>query len=191
MVEGTRSGAGGRGDARRHAGHGEDTKRSVKEGVGFGLIAGAVFAAVWMLASAAAGQSPVAPLRMAAGVVFGTGALDFGAGTAVIAGVIVGAVLSALFGLIYGLINSRIPLGSHTSWGTQAVLGLIYGAVVWLVMIQIIARIAWPWFLDANQLLQFVLHTVFFGLPLALMYAASERRALLHPRRHRAAAQPT
>jgi hypothetical protein len=143
-----------------------------------------------MLASVAAGQSAMGPFRMAAGVFFGSGALQFGAGSALLAGALVGIVVSAVFGVIYGLINARLPLEAHTNTGTQAVLGLVFGAAVWLVMIQILARIAWPWFLEANQLLQFILHAVFFGLPLGLMYAASERRALLRPGTTRPMAQP-
>jgi hypothetical protein len=196
MVEGTRSEVTPRESVRRSDTHRgdevrkEDTKRSVKEGIGFGLIAGAIFIVAWMLASVAAGQSAMGPFRMSAGVLFGAGALDYGAGSALLAGALVGIVLSAIFGAIYGLINARLPLDAHTNTGTQAVLGLVYGAVVWLVMMQIIARIAWPWFLDMNQLLMFILHVAFFGLPLGLMYAASERRALLRPGVARPAAQP-
>jgi hypothetical protein len=193
MSEVTRSEATRREDVRRGDPRRDDTKRSIKEGIGFGLIAGAIFVVAWMLASVVSGQSAMGPFRMAASMVAGSGAMDFGAGSAFIVGGIVGLVLSAIFGVIYGLINARLPLDTHTNTGAQAVLGLVFGAAVWLLMIQIIARIAWPWFLEANQLLQFILHTVFFGLPLGLMYAAAERRTLLHPARRPqgAAPQPT
>ena len=165
----------------REAGR-DDTKRSVKEGIGYGLIAGVIFAVVSMLASAAMGQPALSPFRMYASVIFGAGALEFTAGTALVAGGITHLLLSAVFGVIYGLIMAAFPLGTHTSFGSQSGFGLLFGAALWLVNFQIIARIGYPWFLDANQLLQLVLHAVFFGLPLGLMYAASERRALLRPR---------
>jgi hypothetical protein len=51
---------------------------------------------------------------------------------------------------------------------------------VWFVNFQIIARVLYPWFLGAPQFLQAVMHGLFFGLPLALIYAASERRGDAH-----------
>ncbi len=156
------------------------TKRSIGEGIGYGLIAGAIFAVVWMLGSVAMGQPALTPFRLSAGVFFGAGALEFGTWGAFLGGALVGLVVSAIFGAIYGLINARLPLESHVNMGTQTVLGLVFGAAVWVLMFQIIARAAWPWLLEPNQLGMFILHAVFFGLPLGLMFAAAERRAMPH-----------
>lgn len=156
----------------------EVTRRSVKEGIGFGLLAGVIFAVVQIIAAVAMGMSALEPMRMFASVLFGAAALQFGPGAALIAGGIIHLVLAAIFGVVYGLINARLPLEAHTNAGTQVVLGLVYGAALWLVTYQIIARVAYPWFLDANQLAQFLLHAIFFGLPLGLLYAAGERRAV-------------
>jgi hypothetical protein len=167
--------------ARRGGGGGRHTRRSIVEGIGFGLVAGVLFAVAEVVASAAMGQPGFAPFQMFASVLFGAGAFEFGAGTAILAGGLIHLVLAGLFGLIYGLLNDRLPLGSHTSWGTQAGLGVAFGAALWLVNFQIIARALFPWFLEANQIVQLLLHAIFFGLPLGLMYAAAERRALLRP----------
>jgi small-conductance mechanosensitive channel len=181
-------------ETRRRGGAQEtDMGRSIGEGIGFALIAGAIFTAVWIIAAAATGQSPLSPIRTIASVFFGASAFDFGAGTAILAAALVGVVLSAIFGAIYGLINARLPLEAHTNVGTQAVIGLVFGAALWLVMVQIIARFAFPSYLEeTNQLGQFLLHTLFFGLPLGLFYGSAERRAVMKPGRptRREAAQP-
>lgn len=159
------------------------TRRSVKEGIGFGLLAGIIFAVAEVIAAVAMGMPALEPFRMFASVLFGAGALEFGPGAALIAGAIIHLILAAIFGVIYGLINTRLPLEAHTNWGSQIVLGLVYGAALWLVTFQIIARIAYPWFLETNQLAQFLLHAIFFGLPLGLLYATGERRIAGAPAR--------
>ena len=84
--------------------------------------------------------------------------------------------LSAAFGLIYCLITARTSETTKRSWGTQAGIGALYGMALWLVNFQIVARIAYPWFLDAPQTAQAMLHALFFGLPLGLAYAGAGRR---------------
>jgi hypothetical protein len=158
----------------------ETTRRSVKEGIGFGIIAGLFFALMEILGAAMMGNPPLMPLRMFASVVLGSHALDpalTSLGGAFAAGIVVHLVLSALFGLVYGLASSRLRSERQTSWGVQAAAGFGFGAAVWLLNCQIIARALYPWFLEAPQLLQLVMHALFFGLPLGLLYAASERKA--------------
>ncbi len=157
----------------------EVTRRSVKTGIGFGLIAGIIFAVGEVVLALAMGMPALEPFRMFASVVFGAGALEFGPWAALIGGGIVHLVLAGLFGLIYGLINTRLPLEAHTNAGTQTVLGLVFGAAIWILNFQIIARVAYPWFLDLPQFMQFLLHAVLFGVPLGLLYAAAERRSVI------------
>lgn len=154
------------------------TSRGVKEGIGFGLLAGAIFGAMEVVAAAAMGDPPLMPVRMFASTVLGQSALmETPASTAIPVGLIAHVVLSAIFGLTYGLFNAQLSDDTETSYGRQAGLGVLFGGVLWFVNFQIIARIAYPWFLDAPQGLQAMMHAVFFGLPLGLMYAAGERRA--------------
>ena len=154
----------------------EETKRGMKEGIGFGLIAGLIFAIVQMIAAAAAGISALAPLRMAGSVVLGSAALDQTQGGAVLMGILVHAVLSAAFGFLYGIANAKGTRRTQTDWGRQVGLGLAFGALLWFVNFQLIARGFFPWFLEPNQFAQLLMHAVFFGLPLSLMYAGAERR---------------
>ena len=92
--------------------------------------------------------------------------------------------LSALLGLIYGLVNARLSPETETRWARQAGLGLLFGALVWLVNFQVVARLLYPWFLTTPQSVQLLLHALFFGLPLGLMYAAAERRVQHVQRAH-------
>ncbi len=146
-------------------------------GVGFGLISGAIFAVVEIIAAAVMGNPALMPLRMFASILLGRSALtEAPAGVAIIVGLIMHFALSAVFGLIYGAIESRMSVEGRTSWARQAGAGLLFGFALWLVNFQIIARILYPWFVAAPQFLQLVLHAVCFGLPLGLMFAAQERR---------------
>ena len=166
-------------DSREEYAMSEETKRGIREGIGFGLVAGLIFAIVQMIAAAEAGMSALVPLRMAGSVLMGSEALDQTQEGAVLAGIVVHAVLSAAFGFIYGIANAKGTRRTQTDWGRQVGLGLAYGAVLWLFNIQIIARGFYPWFLEPNQFAQLVMHALFFGLPLSLMYAGAERRVHL------------
>jgi hypothetical protein len=68
---------------------------------------------------------------------------------------------------------------TQTSGWSQAAIGIIYGVALHVVNFHVIARAAYPWFLDANQYMQLVMHALAYGLPLGLLYALAERRA--HP----------
>lgn len=155
-----------------------DTGQALSLGAGFGLVAGFIFAVVEIIASVAMGGPALMPVRMFASVVLGQGALTgaLSLGWVIVVGLVVHFALSALFGLIYGALESRMGVEGRTSWGRQSALGLLFGAAVWLVNFQIIARLIYPWFLAAPQFLQLMLHAVAFGLPLGLMFAAFERQ---------------
>jgi hypothetical protein len=133
-----------------------------------------------MVGAAMMGDPPLMPIRMFASIVLGQAALmTTPAATAIPIGIGVHLVLSAAFGFIYGLINARASLTSRSSFGRQAGIGLAFGVALWLVNFHIIARILYPWFLDTPQVLQMMMHALFFGLPLGLMFAAAERRAAI------------
>ena len=156
----------------------ESTRRGAKEGIGFGQIACLIFAVMEVVGAAMMGQPPLMPIRMFASTVLGQAALmQTAAGTAVVVGLLAHFALSAIYGVIYGAINGTFSANTETSYGRQTGLGLLFGMALWMVNFQIIARLIYPWFLDAPQFLQMAMHAMFFGLPLGLMYAAAERRA--------------
>lgn len=151
--------------------------REAKEGIGFGLIAGIIFAIMESVGAAMMGNPPLMPFRLFASVVLGQSAMDATSiGTVFVVGVLAHLGLSAVFGLIYGLINSQLSTETQTNWGREVGLGLLFGACLWLVNFQVVARLFYPWFLTAPQFLQMMMHAVFFGLPLSLMFAGAERR---------------
>lgn len=154
----------------------ESTRRGIKEGIGFGLIGGMIFGVMEVVGAAIMGNPPLMPIRMFASTVVGQQALmEIPAATAIPIGLIAHFALSAVFGAIYGAINARLSIESKTSYDRQAAIGLVFGAMLWLVNFQIIARLLYTWFLTTPQFLQMAMHAMFFGLPLGLMYAAAER----------------
>jgi hypothetical protein len=155
-----------------------DTRREAREGIAFGLITGVVFAAVEMAAAAGAGESPIMPLRMFASVVLGREGLSpvTPDGTAALVGGVTHLALSALFGVIYGVFNARLTPRTQTHWLRESLIGVLYGAGLYLVNIQLIARVAYPWFLEQPQLPSLLAHAFLFGLPLGLLFAKAERR---------------
>jgi uncharacterized membrane protein YagU involved in acid resistance len=157
-----------------------ENRRSVGEGITAGLIAGVIFAVVEIVGAAMMGNPALMPVRMFASVVLGQGAMEGPLGVPLVVGTIAHLALSAVFGVIYGLLSARASEATKTSFGRQAGLGILFGLAVWLVNFHIIARVLYPWFLGTPQFLQAMMHGLFFGLPLALVYAASERRVHAH-----------
>jgi hypothetical protein len=156
------------------------TRRSLREGIAAGLVAGMIFAVMEIAGAAMMGNPPLMPIRMFASVLLGKSALEGALGVAIVVGIIAHMVLSGAFGVVYGLVAGRLDPKTQTSFGRQSLLGMMFGLVVWLVNFQIIARVLYPWFLETPQVLQAMMHALFFGLPLALVYTASERKAVGH-----------
>jgi hypothetical protein len=48
-----------------------------------------------------------------------------------------------------------------------------------MVSFQFVGRGYYPWFLDVPQFEQILMHAVFMGLPLAMLFTAAERRRAL------------
>ncbi|HEY3359099.1 MAG TPA: hypothetical protein VGQ83_37970 [Polyangia bacterium] len=152
---------------------------TTREGAVWGVLAGAVFGLAEVVGAAAMGQSPLLPPRMAASLVLGGIALfSTPPATAVALGLFVHLLLSALFGIIFSARNAPMPPEMRASWGSQAAFGLFYGLIVWLFDFQLVGRLLYPWFLTSAQIPQAIAHIVFFGLPLGLGFAATERRGL-------------
>jgi hypothetical protein len=153
-----------------------ETRRSLSEGIGAGIIAGVIFAMVEILGAAMMGNPALMPVRMFASVVLGKAAMQGPLGAALVVGTIAHLALSAVSGIVYGLVSSRFSEATRTSFGRQAGIGVLFGLAVWFVNFQVIARFLYPWFLGSPQFMQALMHGLFFGLPLALIFAASEHR---------------
>jgi hypothetical protein len=155
-----------------------DVSRSVQQGVGSGLLAGATFAAAQVIAAVTGGDPAVVAFRRSASVLLGPAALTTTpTALAVVVGLIAHAYLSTMYGLSYGVCNAALPAPTRHSAPRQAAIGALYGVVLWLVNLELFARIVFPWLLAVSQPVQVFLHAVCFGLPLGLRYAAAEHDA--------------
>jgi hypothetical protein len=149
----------------------------VGEGVWFGLMVGALFAILEMVGAATSGGSPFAPWRFFASTLLGHRALALAPlGTAVMVGFVAHFALSAVYGSAFGYLQGRLGPELRRSTGRQTWIGLAFGFGLYLLNYQIIARVAYPWFRLVNQPWQVILHTFFFGLPLAMCFAVWERK---------------
>ncbi|HYI02553.1 hypothetical protein [Hyalangium sp.] len=146
-------------------------------GLGFGLVAGVVFALAECIASLVSGQGVLVPVRYAASVLLGVSALTEGPlGLVVAAGLAVHLGLSALFGLAYSLIDARLSPELRPRLSHQIAVGMLLALGVWGMTFQFVARGYYPWFLETPQFFQLLMHALFFGVPLGLLFAAAERR---------------
>ena len=140
-----------------------DMKWGLRQGALWGIVAGLLTAAFEMMASAflMGIGAFFMPLRMIGAIVLGPAALDPGYSllTAGSVGVIVHMMLSIVYGMVFG------ALVASTLRGPAAVVGLgsLFGLVLWLVNFYVIAPMAFPWFLEASPIVQFIAHTFFFG----------------------------
>lgn len=152
-----------------------DLRWGLRTGLWGGLLAGAVFLAFELVASALL-QGPGAmltPLRMIGGIVWGTDALDASTGRTgpVLAGLAAHVVLAPLFGLLFGLVVAAAPvLLRSASWTVVA--ASAYGFVLWVVNFYLAAPLfGWHWFPQHTVgFAQFLAHTFFYGTVLGLYF---------------------
>ena len=155
-----------------------DMKWGLRQGALWGIVAGLLFAAFEMMATAflMGIGAFFMPLRMISAIVLGQAALDPGYSllTAGSVGVIVHMVLSIVYGMVFGALAARTLRGQMAYVG----LGSLLGLALWLVNFYVIAPMAFPWFLEANPIVQFIAHTFFFGTVLGYsLWKARENTA--------------
>jgi uncharacterized membrane protein YagU involved in acid resistance len=153
-----------------------DMRWGLQQGAIAGIVAGIVFAAFEMIVSAlmAGPEAFFMPLRMIGAIALGPEALDpaYSVVNASVAGVIVHVILAIIYGVIFGEIAAMLR-GQAAFIGA----GSIFGLALWLINFYVIAPVAFPWFLDANPLVQFIAHTFFFGSVLGYYLWESHRRS--------------
>ncbi len=145
-------------------------------GAVMGLLAGMVFILFELIMAGITGPSAMTALRAISAIVLGPGALEpsVNVGAAVVIGLIVHFVLSAIFGLIFGMIvwAARSLIGSD---GVLVGAAALYGLVLWIVNFYMIAPRAFPWFAEANPVVQFFAHILFYGGVLGLLFVGARR----------------
>jgi F0F1-type ATP synthase assembly protein I len=134
-----------------------------------GIIAGVVFLIAEMLmVMLFLGESPWGPPLMIAAMLLGRDVLpppaDFNASIVFVA-MAIHFVLSVALGLALGWVVHRMN-------GTSALLiGIAFGLAVYFINFYLIAPIAFPWFVQAQNWVSLVSHAL-FGLALGGSYAA-------------------
>lgn len=144
-----------------------------KAAIWAGLIAGLVFLMVEMLLVwLVMGMSPWAPPRMMAAMVLGPEILpppaDFSF-MAVMTAMVIHFPLSIVYGLILGWAIHRLEMGAALLVG--ALFGLI---AVYAVNFHLIAPMAFPWFVEAQNWISVLAHVI-FGVVLAGTYVAMRK----------------
>jgi hypothetical protein len=143
-----------------------------------GMIAGVIFAAFEMLASALmAGLAALfMPLRMISAIVLGAGVLDPATSLAgpIVVGLVVHLVLSAVFGMLFVIAAPAMIRATNGALGLVASASA-FGFLLWIANFYVIAPLAgWTWFpVEANAVVQFLAHTFFYGSVLGF-YLRSE-----------------
>lgn len=151
-----------------------DVGRLIWLGIVGGIIAGLVFAMFEMLAAAVLGLPFVMPLRMIGAIGIGPEALNpaYPLVTAIAIGVAIHMILSAVFGAVFGLIVAAVPQLMENA--TNLILSAtIYGFLLWVVNFLIIAGVLgiFPWFTQANTVVQIIAHAFFFGSVLGFYFS--------------------
>lgn len=145
-------------------------RHGARRGLVAGLWAGFLFLLGQAFVSVALYGSALWPFRMFASVVLGSEAListSTSTGTAIAVGTLLHVLLSGSFGMLYG--ELRFRSFRQASLGRDAALGAGYGALLWLIDFQLVARWLRPWLLDTPQLTQLVIHVLFYGVPLGVL----------------------
>jgi hypothetical protein len=93
-------------------------------------------------------------------IALGPGALEptYSLWAAGLAGLVVHVVLVVIYGGVFAM-----AFGGLRSAAADVGIGAAYGLALWLLNFYVIAPVAFPWFLEANPVVQFVAHTFFFG----------------------------
>jgi hypothetical protein len=157
-------------------------KRVTFEGFAFGLIAGVILLAALMFDSAVTTGLPADPLRRAASVVLGFHALGSSLGTTYLAGLAVHLALAGFFGVVYAQFEWRLAADARRHYGWQMGIGVVYAALVWIVNVAFLGHWLFPWLVLEYPMRHVVMHALFYGGALGLMFAGAERRTPLHLR---------
>lgn len=153
----------------------ESSARGAKECAVFGVIAGTIFLLVQEAFARVMGFEPVT--RMYANAVLGPNSMQLAGPAAVVFGsTLTHLTLCGAYGALYGFVNGRLSASMRTNFWAQAAIGTLCGIAFWLVNVQIFARLFYPSFLGTRQFVQVLFHVAFFGAPLAMLYAGTERR---------------
>lgn len=131
-----------------------------------GLAGGVLFILANMWFATTHGKPAVAPF-LAISTIFRGSSMPVMSPVDVIAGLTVHLGLSIVFGMVFALLVGVLGLSRRPAM--LPVAGIVYGLVLYVVNFQILARIFFPFFVNAkgpNQLFELWIHPIAFGLVL-------------------------
>jgi len=120
-----------------------------------GLVAGLLFILATMWLASAEGKPADMPLRMISTVLKGDAAMADGT-TSVGLGWATHLVLSAIFGVVFALVTPLLKTN-----GTAAIVGTVYGLLLYVVNFLVLAPLVFTTFQKANQPFELVVHVIF------------------------------
>jgi hypothetical protein len=151
-------------------------RRPTLSATGTGIGAGAAMLAVLCADAVSRGESAYTPFSLSASVVLGEAAAHSEEPLTILVGLVVGTLASVLYGFFFSQLSRALPEPPGRGWGRQLLVGAAFGAAMYVVAFQVVARIAFPWLLSAEPLTWFFAHAVVYGPLLAVMYEVGLRR---------------
>lgn len=153
------------------------------DGIYASMGAGGILLFLEMIAAGFTGGGLITPLVYAGSIIMQERAFEPLPLIPVLAGALVHIAACSVFGFFYGVVASSESLCARENYKTQLAVGAVFGAIIYAVNFHVIARFMYPWFLGTGLVLQFVLHVLAYGVPLAVGYAYLRRwrRSLPNP----------
>lgn len=145
-----------------------------------GLAGGLLFALANMWHAESQGKPIVAPFAAISTIFRGSDMPVMMSPPDIIAGLVTHLGLSLLFGMVFAVVVWLLRLSSKPP--LLLAVGLAYGLLLYVVNFQVVARLAFPWFVNPNgpnQIFELWIHPVAYGLvlvPFFLGFRISTRR---------------
>ncbi len=142
----------------------------LKPGIGYGILAGIVFAMGEMFINLFMGKDFFGPLRLIGSMVLGTQALmpSYSLLVAGFTGLMVHMMMSAIFGLVFFALLELLKQRAASTI-SLLVFGSLYGLLLWVVNFLVVAPRLFPQFAMVSQLWNgFFSHTFLFGSMIGL-----------------------
>jgi hypothetical protein len=138
-------------------------------GLGFlgGVGAGIFFLLFNLIMSSILGLGFLGPLRQIAAIAMGAGVLPATSSLVgpVIVGLLVHVSLSGLYGATFAVAARYIAILRRD----MMVATTVFGLGIWVVNYYVFTPWLFPWFDDSPDIVQFIAHTVFYGVPLGII----------------------
>jgi hypothetical protein len=140
--------------------------RTIGVGILAGIGAGFTFALFVMAMDAIIGNGLLDWLRQSAAIALGRSVMPASSTlSVVIVGLIVHVSLAALYGAIFAVAARYITFLQRE----LMIATMVFGLGIWVLNFYVFSPLLFPWFDDSPDIVQFIAHTVFYGMPLGLI----------------------